>query len=114
MEENQFIISHAHETLRIAQRCKDLTWTLNNNLACWISIKEELLLQIRDIESLEIFLLNKSQRLTEVFDSILWMTELNLFRAIIIYQPGHYESLICIRKPIWSIRLHILHRVLVA
>ena len=59
IEENQFIVRHAHEALVIIKRLKNLALTLNNHLASGRSVKEELLLEVRDIEAFEIFFLDE-------------------------------------------------------
>jgi len=58
IEENQFVVGHAHHSLAVGERRQDFTWTFDDNLPSWSFIEEELFLEVVDVESLQIFLLD--------------------------------------------------------
>lgn len=56
--EDELIVGHTDITLAVAERCKDLTRALYDNLARWRLTLQELFLEVHDVEVLQVFLLN--------------------------------------------------------
>ena len=63
MVEDKLIVRHANETLAVAEGCKYLAWALDYDLLRRRLTLQELLPEVADVEMLQIFLLNKGQRL---------------------------------------------------
>jgi hypothetical protein len=71
IEENQFIVGHAHHSLAVGERRQDFAWTFDDNLPGWGLIEEELFLQVVDVQSFNIFILAFCHWLAEVLDGTL-------------------------------------------